>query len=93
MSQVIVRYSLPFLHRFLVRLAPVLVEDIHHPERDAVVVLQPDLVGQDEVGVFIKHSRADGSKRILVAQFGMDAFPDAETEVGADVEIMRAVCA
>ena len=68
-----------------------LIKDVHYPQRDTVVVLQPDLVGQDEAGIFVEHPCADGAKRILVTQFGVDAFPNAETKVGADVEIMRTV--
>ena len=67
------------------------IKDVHHPQCDAVVVLQPDLVGQDKAGIFVEHSCADGAQRILVTQFCMDAFPNAETEVGTDVEIMWTV--
>ncbi len=54
------------LRRGLVRLAPVFVEDVDHPQRNAVVVLCADLVGESESGVFVEHPIAEGPQRVLV---------------------------
>ena len=53
--------------------------------------MRPDLVGQNEAGILVEHPVADGAERILVTQFSMDAFPDTETEVGANAEIVWTV--
>ena len=75
-----------------------LVEDIHQPQRDGVVVLLLQrlhfdvVVFQDGfVYILVKESCTNGEQLILVAQFGMKPFPNAHSKVGADAEVVGAV--
>ena len=55
------------LQRFLVCLAPVLIEDIDNAQRDAVVVLQANAVVKALAGVSVEHPGSEWAQRILVA--------------------------
>ena len=41
--------------------------------------------------VFVEHTGADGAQRVLVTQLGVKALPNAEAQVGTDVEVVGAV--
>ena len=50
-----------FFQGFAVSLATVLIEDVNHPDGEAVVVLQPYLAGQGFRDVGVVHTGADGT--------------------------------
>ena len=75
-----------------------LIKHIHHPQRDAVVILalqrlHSRVVGFQEgfVGVFVEQACTNGHQRVLVTQFSMDAFPDADSGIGANAEVVASV--